>query len=116
MKKILEVLQYGDHDIRFNTDLEVDKNPEIVLDLIPMIMFSMTTSLRGVKESNVIAVIRSLSVADFTLCTNREEMIKMLDHHSKILQNVFLNVTKDLENKGKAISFNDFAPHSKVVN
>ena len=29
MKKILEVLQYGEFDIRFNTDIDVMKNPAL---------------------------------------------------------------------------------------
>lgn len=33
MKKILEVLQYGDIDLRFNTDIDVFKHPEAVKGL-----------------------------------------------------------------------------------
>ena len=30
MKKILEVLQYGEFDFRFNTDIDVSRRPEII--------------------------------------------------------------------------------------
>ena len=30
MKKILEVLRYGENDIRFHTDIDPKKDPEII--------------------------------------------------------------------------------------
>ena len=82
MKKILEVLQYGDHDIRFNTDFDVQKNPQVIMDLIPKIAMAMTTTLWGGNETSVLAIIRSLTVADMGVSVNRKEMIEMLDHSS----------------------------------
>lgn len=49
MKKILEVFQYGDNDIRFNTDFsekEMARMPEI----IGRLAFTMTTKLWGGNE------------------------------------------------------------------
>ena len=34
MKKNLEVLQYGETDIRFNTDVDPAKDPEVVTEVI----------------------------------------------------------------------------------
>ena len=35
MKKILEVLLYGEDDIRFNTDMDPIKDPELVMRFGP---------------------------------------------------------------------------------
>lgn len=102
MKKIIEVLEYGDNDIRFNTDLDVTRNPQLVLDLIPKLMFSMSSSLIGKKEVNVFAVIRSLISADLAISNNRKEMIKMLDEQTKILSKTFLETVKAMQKEGKA--------------
>ena len=59
MKKILEVLQYGDGELRFNTDLDVSKDPMAIMNLTIGAMFSMATKLWGGNEQTVIAVIRS---------------------------------------------------------
>lgn len=83
MKKILEVLQYGEHDIRFNTDIDVRKNPQVVGDLIPKVAMAMGTSLWGGNETSVLAVIRVLCLADLALSVNRKEMIQALDRDSE---------------------------------
>ena len=85
MKKILEVLQYGDTDIRFNTDIDVRKNPNAVMDILSRVAFAMTTSLWGGNEMSVLAMIRTLSIADLAVSVNREEMIHQLDETSAML-------------------------------
>ena len=45
MKKILEVLRYGDGDIRFNTDVDPVKQPKEVADLLSQIVMTMATKL-----------------------------------------------------------------------
>ena len=85
MKKILEVLQYGEMDIRFNTDIDVNKNPEVVLDIVSKVAFSMATKLWGGNELSVLAMIRALSIADLALSVNRKEMIKELDRSSETM-------------------------------
>ena len=45
MKKILEILQYGQTDIRFNTDLKPSSRPNQIPELISGVSFSMMTSL-----------------------------------------------------------------------
>ena len=84
MKKILEVLQYGDHDIRFNTDYDVHKDPQVVMELVPMIATAMTTTLWGGNELSVLAMIRSLTVADLGVSVNRKEMVRFLDETSQL--------------------------------
>ena len=85
MKKILEVLQYGDHDIRFNTDIDVKKNPHAVEEIIPTIALAMTTSLWGGNELSVLAMIRALIIADLGVSVNRKEMVGMMDQASEQL-------------------------------
>ena len=102
MKKIIEVLEYGENDIRFNTDIDVTKNPQALLDLIPKLMFSMSSSLFGKKEINVYSVIRSLISADFALSNNRKEMIKMLDEQTKALSKSFRETLNIMQKQGKA--------------
>ena len=75
MKKILEVLQYGEFDIRFNTDFDVMKNPQALEDLVPRLAMAMTTSLWGGNEMSVLAMIRSLCIADIGVSVNRKEML-----------------------------------------
>ena len=78
MKKILEVLQYGDHDIRFNTDIDVKKNPRIVEKIIPTLALTMATRLWGGNEVSVLAMIRALIIADLGISVNREDMVEMM--------------------------------------
>lgn len=49
MKTILEVLQYGDFDIRFNTDINSGKNPAVITDVISKGAFAMSATLWGGK-------------------------------------------------------------------
>lgn len=102
MKRIIEVLDYGDDDIRFNTDLDVARNPQIIMDLIPRLMFAMSSSLIGEREVNVFAAIRSLISADMAISNNRKEMIRMLDEQTKILSKIFLESIKAMQKAGKA--------------
>ena len=115
MKKIIEVLEYGENDIRFNTDIDVTKNPQVLLDLIPKLMFSMSSSLFGKKEINVYSVIRSLISADFALSNNRKEMIKMLDEQTKILSKSFREAIEAMQKQGKAVTVPVGAAASKMT-
>ena len=104
MKKIIEVLDYGDNDIRFNTDLDVTGNHQLVLDLIPRLMFSMSSSLIGKEEINVFAAIRSLVSADMAISNNRKELIRMLDEQSEILSRIFRQTIDAMQKQGKAVT------------
>ena len=47
MKQILEVLQCSNGELKFNTDVDVIKNPESVIDITDMAIFTMATKLWG---------------------------------------------------------------------
>ena len=105
MKKILEVLQYGDGELRFNTDIDVHKNPMAIMDLTLAAMFSMATKLWGGNEQTVIAVIRSLFVADMAISPDRKVVLKGLGKESEKLGEDFLKMMKELQDQGKAMTF-----------
>ena len=111
MKKILEVLQYGDFDLRFNTDIDVSKHPEAVQDTIARAAMSMTTTLWGGNEQSVLAMIRALSIADLGVSVNRKEMVRFLDESSRICEISLHEWRKMMERKGKAVHV--FPPHIK---
>ena len=100
MKKILEVLQYGDHDIRFNTDYDVQKDPQVVMEIVPAIAMAMSTTLWGGNELSVLAMIRSLTVADLGVSVNRKEMIQMLDHSSAQLAKAMAEAREEMIRSG----------------
>ena len=108
MKKILEVLQYGDNDIRFKTDLEVEKNPEMVLELTTKFAWAMFTTLWGGNERTVLAMIRSLAIADLAVSVNRKEMLGFLDESSEMLVRSFQEAKERMEQQGVKIT--TFAP------
>lgn len=118
MKKILEVLQSGDGDLKFNTDLDVQKDPMAIMDLTISAMFSMSTRLWGGNEKTVIAVIRALFVADMAISVDRKSVLKGLGKESEKMGDEFMKMMKMLQNQGKAMSFppNVQPPSSKKKN
>lgn len=108
MKKILEVLQQGDIDIRFHTDINPVKNPNAVLDVISRTAFAMVTKLWGGNEQAVLAMIRALAIADLAVSVNRKQMIRFLDEQSAIMAKNFQAAMKDMKNHG--IQFTMVAP------
>ena len=61
MKKILEVLRYGENDIRFHTDINPAKDPEIIHETVTELAMAMMTTLWGGNEQAVLAMLeRSL--------------------------------------------------------
>ena len=106
MKKILEVLQYGDHDIRFNTDLNPSRNPDQIPDTISRIALAMATTLWGGNETDILAVIRALAIADLAVSVNRKDMVKYLDKASSMMARSLQEAREMFErNGGKAFSF-----------
>lgn len=103
MKKILEVLEYSDTEIRFNTDLDFTKQPQSVLDLVPKMMMAMSATLFGKTEINVFAVIRALAVSDLALSNNREELLVNLDLTSEAHGVAFRETIDIMVNAGKAV-------------
>ena len=106
MKKILEVLLYGDNDLRFNTDLDRSDLRDFIPTLASTAAITMVTKLWGGKEPYVLAAIRALSIADLAVSVNRKEMIRQLDECSEMLVRSFQEAKAQLEkNGGKVITF-----------
>lgn len=117
MKKILEVLQDGSGQLRFNTDINVKKDPTIALDITQSAMLAMTTSLWGGNEMSVLAVIRALAIADLSVSVNQNEMIEYLRESSKELGRAFRLVMSDAQKRGYATVFPpNVTPSSKGKN
>ena len=106
MKKILEIHQYGETDIRFHTDLKPTQKPDTIPGLVTSTAFSMMTSLWGGNELDILAIIRALAIADLAVSVNREEMIKMMDQGSKVFADILEEAHQEFEkNGGKIIRF-----------
>lgn len=116
MKKILEILQYGETDIRFKTDLKPTEKPDTIPGLIGAVSFSMMTSLWGGNELDILAIIRALAIADLAVSVNREEMISMMDQDSAIFARILQEAHQEFrKNGGKAIQFAPFIQPGKTT-
>ena len=103
MKKILEVLRYGNGDIIFKTDVDPLKNPDEVNNVLIQTMMSMATKLWGGNEQAVLAMIRVLPIADLALSVNRKEMIRWLDRESGNLYKAFQDASAAFKKEGGKI-------------
>lgn len=86
MKKILEVLRYGENDIRFNTDIDPLKDPEIIHQTVTELAMAMMTSLWGGNEQAVLAMIRALAISDLGVSVNRRQMVGYINEASAALE------------------------------
>lgn len=100
MKKILEVLQYGEADIRFNTDIKSERDFQQLPALAAQSAFTMMTKLWGGNEQGVLAAIRILALADLAVSVNRKEMLKHLEEESKTLANVLQESMEEFKRQG----------------
>ena len=118
MKKILEVTQCENGELRFDTDLDVHKNPMEIMDLTVSAMFSMATKLWGGNEKSVIAVIRALFVADMAISVDRKVVLKGLGKESEVMGQQFMKMMQELRAQGKAMSFPPGVPRpsTKIKN
>ena len=91
MKKILEVLRYGENDIRFHTDIDPKKDPEIINQTVVEV-----------------AMIRALSIADLGVRVNRRQMVSFLNEASESLAASLHEARKTFEKSGGKVSV--FAP------
>ena len=106
MKTILRVIRTGDQKIRFETDLDVKKNPEVIPNLVNQITLSMLTTLWGGNEQAILAIIRALAIADLSVSVNRKDMIRYLDNASKLMAKTMDEAKKEFEKRGgKMITF-----------
>ena len=108
MKKILEVLRYGENDIRFHTDLDPKKDPEIINQTVVEVAMAMMTTLWGGNETAVLAMIRALSIADLGVSVNRRQMVSFLNEASESLAASLHEARKTFEKSGGKVSV--FAP------
>ena len=108
MKKILEVLRYGENDIRFHTDIDPKKDPEIINQTVVEVAMAMMTTLWGGNEQAVLAMIRALSIADLGVSVNRRQMVSFLNEASESLAASLQAARKSFEQSGGKISV--FAP------
>lgn len=100
MKKLLEVSQYGDLDIRFDTDVDIEKNPQQGFELSASAAIAMATKLWGGNERSVIAVIRSLAIADLAVSVNRKQMIRMLEEGADQMADFLNKMKSEAESSG----------------
>jgi len=105
MKKLLEVLQYGNGEIRFDTEVDVTKDLSVIHKITLGSMLGMVTKLWGGNEVSVLAIIRALAIADLSVSVNRKEMIKSLDFASEHYEEVFRETRNELVREGKATVF-----------
>ena len=106
MKKVLEILQYGDTDIRFNTDLKLTEHPDSIPPLIGAFSFSMMTTLWGGNEMDIMAVIRALAIADLAVTGNRKELIRAMDEDSEMFAEIIKETRREYEKMGgRVITF-----------
>ena len=108
MKTILRVIRTGDQKIRFETDLDVKKNPESIPDLVNQITLSMLTTLWGGNELSVLAVIRAMAIADLAVSVNRKEMIHQLDEASRMTARAIEEAKRAFQRSGGVVV--DFPP------
>ena len=111
MKKLLEVNLYDNYEIRFKSDFDVFKDPDLA-SMIPLAAaFSMATRLWGGNETSVLAIIRMLSMADIAISVDRDDMLKRLKQSSDDVAEQFKELMSALEKSGTKIQH--FAPGIK---
>ena len=114
MMKILEVLRYGENDIRFNTDIDPLKDPEIIHQTVIELAMAMMTTLWGGNEQAVLAMIRALAISDLGVSVNRRQMLGFLNDASGALEESLRSARKAFEESGgKVMVFGPGVPPSK---
>lgn len=105
MRKILEVLQSSTGELTFNTDIDVEKDATVVMDIMSSAMFSMATKLWGGNEQSVIAVIRALFIADMAISADGEFIMKGIMKEAAHMGKLFNDMMAAMEARGVAQSF-----------
>ena len=105
MKKILEVHLYGENDVCFFTDMNPEAHPEQLNETLFTVTMAMLTKLWGGNETAVLAMIRTLAIADLALSVNRKEMLRHLDRQSESLAEAVKFATREMERQGKVMTF-----------
>jgi prophage DNA circulation protein len=110
MRKVLEVLQSSTGEITFDTDIDVEKDPSALLDIMSSAIFCMATKLWGGNEHSVVAVIRALFVSDMAISTDRETIMNGLAQEAVHMGKLFNDMMEVFEAKGKVQSFGPGIP------
>lgn len=106
MEKILEVLRYGEYDIRFNTDIDVTKNPDLIMDVNREVLFTMLTKLWGGNELSVLAMIRALAIADLAASDNPDEMLEHFSESAHYFKQLWQEACDSIvRSGGKVLTF-----------
>ena len=105
MRKILEVLQSSTGELTFNTDVDVEKDATVVMDIMSSAMFCMATKLWGGNEQSVIAVIRALFIADMAISADGEFIMKGIMKEAAHMGKLFNDMMAAMEARGVAQSF-----------
>ena len=100
MKKIIEVVRYGENDIRFHTDIDPLKDPDTIHQTVTELAMAMMTTLWGGNEQAVLAMIRALAIADLGVSVNRRQMVGFLDDASGMLEASIRDARKAFEQSG----------------
>ena len=103
------LLQCGNGELRFDTDVDVIKNPESIIDITDMAIYTMATKLWGGNEHSVVAMIRALFMADMALSPDRDVISKGLTRESKVMYEIF---QKSISQCGKVHTFLPGSPQT----
>lgn len=98
--KVLEVTLKGDGCVKFDTDVDVTKNPDQVFSVASKAAFSMVTDLWGGKEKSVMAIIRALAIADLAMSVNTNEMLVRMKESAMSLKKDFMEARRQFEKSG----------------
>ena len=104
MKKILEVLRYGENDIRFHTDIDPLQDSDTIHQTVTELAMAMMTTLWGGNGQAILAMIRALAIADLGVSVNRREMVGFLDDASGMLEASIHDARRAFEQSGGKIT------------
>lgn len=105
MRKILEVIECPNGELKFNTDVDIIKNPDEIPDISSRATFCMATKLWGGNEHSIMAMIRVLFMADMALSPNRKQITKQLCNDAEEMFRIFEMMSKQMAAKGQGQMF-----------
>ena len=116
MKRILEVLQCSDGELKFNSEIDVDSDPTVVMDIMSSAMFCMATKLLGEKENSVVAMIRALFVADMAISLDRDIILKGLSKEAAHMGKLFNDMMDKFQAEGRVTGLVSGRPNPNKKN
>ena len=115
-KKVLEVLQCSDGELKFNSEIDVDSDPTVVMDIMSSAMFCMATKLWGEKENSVVAMIRALFVADMAISVDRDFILKGLSKEAAHMGRLFNDMMEKFQAEGRVTGLVSGRPNPNKKN